>query len=88
MMTWSTTYINSDSSSSGDINRYSGGEVRSSYERESPIQERLSLFTGEEYYTHVTQDEDHGIRNVGPGIGAGGKDYTRREKGTMKMSCQ
>ena len=80
--------INSDSDSSGDINRYSGGEARSGYERESPIQERLSPFTGEEYYTHATQDEDHGIRNVGPGIGAGGKDYTRREKGTMKMSCQ
>ena len=79
MMTWSTTYINSDSSSSGDINRYSGGEVRSGYERESPIQERLSPFTGEEYYTHATQDEDHGIRNVGPEIGAIGKNYTRRE---------
>ena len=46
--------INSDSSLSGDINRYFGGEVRSNYERESPIQERLSSFTGEEYYTHAT----------------------------------
>ena len=41
--------------------------------RESPIQERLSPFTGEEYYTHATQDEDHEIRNAGPGIGAVGK---------------
>ena len=80
--------INSDSDSSGDINRLSGGEVRSGYKRESPIQERLSPFTGEEYYTHAIQDEDHEIRNVGPGIGVVGKDYTRREKGTMKMSCQ
>ena len=39
--------INSDFDSSCDINRYSGGEVRSGYERESPIQERLSPFTGE-----------------------------------------
>ena len=80
--------INSDSGSSDDINRYSGGKARSGYERESPIQERLSPFTGEEYYTHATQDEDNGIRNAGPRIGAVGKDYTRREKGTMKMSCQ
>ena len=48
----------------------------------------MSQFTGEEYYTHATQDEDHEIRNAGPGIGAVGKNYTRREKGTMKMSCQ
>ena len=47
MMTLSITYINSDSSSSGDINRYSSGEVRSGYERESPIKEKLSPFTGE-----------------------------------------
>ena len=46
--------IDSDSGSSGDINRYSGGEVRSGYKRELPIQERLSLFIGEEYYTHAT----------------------------------
>ena len=80
--------INSDSGSSGDINRYSGGEARSGNERESPIQEGLSPFTGEEYYTHATQDEDHGTRNVGPGIGAVGKDYTSRKNGTMKMSHQ
>ena len=80
--------INSDSNSSGDINRYFNSKVRSDYERESSIQERLSPFTGEEYYTHAIQDEDHGIRNAGPGIGAVGKIYTTREKGTMKMSCQ
>ena len=61
--------IDSNSGSSGDINRYFDGEVRSDYERKSLIQERLSSFTGEEYYTHATQDEDHGIRNAGPGIG-------------------
>ena len=48
----------------------------------------MSLFTSAEYYTHVTQDENYEIRNAGPEIGAIGKDYTRREKGTMKMSCQ
>ena len=79
--------IDSDSGSSGDINRYSDGEIRSGYERESPIQEKLSPFTGEKYYTHATQDEDHGIRNVGPRIDTVGKDYTNRENGTMKMSC-
>ena len=50
--------------------------------------ERLSPFTGEEHYTHATQDEDHEIRNAGPGISAVGKDYTRRENSTMKMSYQ
>ena len=80
--------INSDSGSSGDINRYSGGEVRSGYERESPIQERLSPFTDEKYYTHATQDEDYGIRNVGSGIGVVGKDHIRRENDTMKILCQ
>ena len=77
--------IDSDFGSSGDINRYSDSEVRSGYERESPIQERLSPFTGEEYYTHATQDKDRGIINAGPGIGAVGKDYTSRENDTMKM---
>ena len=48
----------------------------------------MSPFTGEEYYTHTTQDENHGIRNAGSGIGAVGKDYIGRENGTMKMSCQ
>ncbi|VVA40930.1 PREDICTED: LOC109819937 isoform, partial [Prunus dulcis] len=32
-------------------------------------------------FTHATQDEDHGSRRAGPGIGAIGKDYTRRERG-------
>ena len=77
--------IDSDYGSSGDINRYSGGEVRSGYERESPIQESLSPFTGEEYYTHAIQYEDYWIRNAGLGIGAIEKDYTSRENGTMKM---
>ena len=80
--------INSDYGSNSDINRYSDGEVRSDYERESPIQERLSPFTGEKYYTHAIQDEDHEIRNTGLEIGVVGKDYTRRENSTMKMSYQ
>ena len=32
-------------------------------------------FTGENDFTHVTQDEDHEFRRAGPGIGAIGKPY-------------
>ena len=35
----------------------------------------LSPFTDEDDFTHATQDEDHGSRRVGPGIGAIGKPY-------------
>ena len=38
----------------------------------------LSAFTGENDFTHATQDEDHGSRRDGPGIGAIGKPYRLR----------
>ncbi|KAB2603152.1 hypothetical protein D8674_004157 [Pyrus ussuriensis x Pyrus communis] len=48
----------------------------------------MSPFTGEANFTHATQDEDHGSRWVGPGIGVIGKDYTRRERGKGTLSSQ
>lgn len=38
----------------------------------------LNLFIGEEYFTHATQDEDHGYRVASPHIEAIEKDYTLR----------
>ena len=35
----------------------------------------MSPFTGEDDFTHATQDEDHGSRRAGPGIRAIGKPY-------------
>ena len=35
----------------------------------------LSPFTGEDDFMHATQDENHGSRRAGPGIGAIGKPY-------------
>ena len=40
----------------------------------------LSPFTGEDDFTHATQDEDHGSRRVGAGIGAIGKPYRGRQR--------
>ena len=40
----------------------------------------LSPFTSEDDFTHATQDEDHGSRRVGPGIGAIGKPYRGRQR--------
>ena len=48
----------------------------------------MSPFTSEANFTHATQDEDHGSRRAGPGIGAIGKDYTRRERGKGTLSRQ
>ena len=47
-----------------------------------------SPFTGEADFTHATQDDDHGSRRAGPGIGAIGKDYTRRERANGILSSQ
>ncbi|KAM1111259.1 hypothetical protein ACFX19_010554 [Malus domestica] len=46
----------------------------------------MSPFTSEANFTHATQDDDHGSRRAGPGIGAIGKDYTRRERGKGILS--
>ncbi|KAM1826106.1 hypothetical protein ACFX13_025498 [Malus domestica] len=48
----------------------------------------MSSFTGKANFTHATQDDDHGSRRAGPGIGAIGKDYTRRERGKGILSSQ
>ena len=40
----------------------------------------LSPFTGEDDFTHATQDEDHGSRRAGLGIGAIGKPYRGRRR--------
>ncbi|KAB2631142.1 hypothetical protein D8674_008661 [Pyrus ussuriensis x Pyrus communis] len=48
----------------------------------------ISPFTGEANFTYATQDEDHGSRRAGPGIGAIGKDYTRKERGKGTLSSQ
>ena len=40
----------------------------------------LSPCTGEDDFTHATQDEDHGSRRAGPGIGAVGKPYRGRRR--------
>ena len=40
----------------------------------------MSPFTGEDDFTHATQDEDHGSRRASPGIGAIGKPYRGRQR--------
>ena len=40
----------------------------------------LSPFTGEDDFTHATQDEDHRSRRAGPCIGAIGKPYRGRQR--------
>ena len=40
----------------------------------------MSPFTGEDDFTHATQDEDHGSMRAGPGIGAIGKPYRGRQR--------
>ena len=40
----------------------------------------MSPFSGENDFTHATQDEDHGFRRAGPGIGAVGKPYRGRRR--------
>ena len=77
-------------SDENNFNKFSELKVkRGSGQRNSPSQEvGLNPFTGEQYYTHVTQDEDHGNKDVGQGIGAVGKDYVCKEKSIMKMLQQ
>ena len=77
--------------SNGDennFNKFSELKVkRGSGQRDSPSREvGLSPFTGERYYTHATQDEDHGNKDIGQGVGAVKKDYVYKEKSIFKMS--
>ena len=84
------SYHFSSNNDENNFNKFSQLKVkRGSVQRDSPSREvGLSSFTGEQYYIHVTQDEDHGNKNVGQGIGAVGKDYVCKEKSIMKMSQQ
>ena len=40
----------------------------------------MSPFTGEDDFTHATQDEDHGSRRADASIGAIGKSYRGRRR--------
>ncbi|RVW62896.1 hypothetical protein CK203_059778 [Vitis vinifera] len=53
-----------------------GGDINEHQHSQYPV----SQFTCENTFTHCTQDEDHGSRRAGPGIGAIGKPYRRRER--------
>ena len=53
-----------------------GGDIADPQQSQYP----LSPFTGEDDFTHATQDEDHGSRRAGPGVGAIGKPYRGRQQ--------
>ncbi|RVW52179.1 hypothetical protein CK203_077811 [Vitis vinifera] len=53
-----------------------GGDIDERQHSQYPI----SQFTCENDFTHCTQDEDHGSRRAGPGIGAIGRPYRGRER--------
>ncbi|RVW18754.1 hypothetical protein CK203_098147 [Vitis vinifera] len=53
-----------------------GGDIDECRHSQYPI----SQFTCENDFTHCTQDEDHGSRRAGPGIGAIRKPYRGREQ--------
>ena len=53
-----------------------GGDINERQHSQYPV----SQFTCENTFTHCTQDEDHGSRRAGPGIGAIGKPYRGRER--------
>ena len=53
-----------------------GGDIADRQISEYP----LSPFTGEDDFTHATQDEDHGSRRAGPSIGAIGKPYRGQQR--------
>ncbi|RVW86129.1 hypothetical protein CK203_038010 [Vitis vinifera] len=53
-----------------------GGDIGERQQSQYP----MSQFTCENDFTHCTQDEDHGSRRAGPGIGAIGKPYKGRER--------
>ena len=59
-----------DSSDTGNDGRDIADRQQSQYP--------LSPFTGEDDFTHATQDEDHESRRARPGIGAIGKPYRGR----------
>ncbi|RVW22823.1 hypothetical protein CK203_103197 [Vitis vinifera] len=54
------------------------GDVRQQQQSGQPL-----AFTCEDDFTHCTQDEDHGSRRAGPGVGAIGKPYRGRQRRMM-----
>ena len=85
----STRSGDSPTTGGGNDEGYSGAGGSGGYGNYvGPSPEFMSPFTGEANFTHATQDEDHGSRRAGPGIGAIGKDYTRRERGKAILSSQ
>ena len=60
----------------GSDTRNDGGDIAN----RQISQYQLSSFTGEDDFTHATQDEDHGSRRVGPGIGVTRKLYKGRQR--------
>ena len=71
------TTANSSSVDKSSNDGSDGGEENvGEYEYTSP-----SPFTGEEQFTHATQDEGHGSRAAGVGIGAIGKTFEGRRRG-------
>ena len=60
----------------GSDTRNDGGDIADRQISQYP----LSPFTGEDDFTHATQDEDHGSRRAGLGIGAIGKPYRGRKR--------
>ena len=56
-----------------------GDNTRGDVGQQQQSQYRMSPFTCEDDFTHYTQDEDHGSREVGLGIESIGKPYRGRE---------
>ena len=85
----STRSGDSPTTGGGNDEGYSGAGGRGGYGNYvGPSFGFMSPFIGEANFTHATQDEDHGSRRAGPGIGAIGNDYTRRERGKGTLSSE
>ena len=63
-----------------------GGKNVGEYEYNSPSPLPLSPFTGEKQFTHATQDEDHGSRAAGVGIGVIRKTFEGGQQMGMSQS--
>ena len=76
--TYTTSYDGSREEGTNDCSdiENDGGDITDP----QPSQYPLSPFTGEDDFTHATQDEDHGSRRASPGIGAIGKPYRGRQR--------
>ena len=76
--TSSTGYdgLRGEGTNDGSDTRNDGGDNADRQQSEYP----LSPFTGEDDFTHATQDEDHGSKRAGPGIGTVGKPYRGRRR--------